>query len=157
MRQIEHLMTRANLILRVTPTNTHFHPHLTVFLLVAREYHTAVYSEYIRNSNSDVCEPILEILHKMIPESQRFKSRECAMIEGLLIVANHAQRINNSAQNAIKAYKANQKLIASKRTYAQVVVDIYTHHSDEVALQPLVDQIEMIAEHVDLPTFDQPD
>ncbi len=159
LRQIEHLMARANLVLRVTPTNTQLYPHLMVFLLVAREYHTAVYSEYIRNS--DAFEPMLEILYELIPdESQRFKSRECAVIEGLLIAANHDQPINTSAQKAIEAYEviwADKNFSDSRRIHAHTVVDIYMNYNDRVALHPLVDQIEMIAEHVDLPIPDQPD
>ncbi len=160
LRQIEHLMTRANLVLRVIPTNTHLYPHLMVFLLVARECHTAVYSEYIRNSDSDAFEPILKILHDMIPESQRFESRECAVIEGLLIAAKHARSINTPAPKVIEAYEAilaDENLSHSRRIHADTVVGIYNDYNGIVPLQSLVDQIEMIAEHVDLPIPDQPD
>ncbi len=161
LRQIEHLMTRANLVLRVTPTNTHFYPHLMVFLLIAREYHTAVYSEYIRNSDSDAFKPILEILHDMIPDkSQRFKSQECAVIEGLLIAAKHARGMNTSAPKVIEEYEAilaDENLSHSRRIHAHTVVDIYNDYNDRVPLQSLVDQIEMIAEHVDLRISDQSD
>ena len=160
LRQIEHLMTRANLVLRVTPTNTQLYPHLMVFLLVARERDTAVYSEYIRNNDSDAFEPMLEILHKLIPESQRFESRECAVIEGLLIAAKHARSINTPAPKVIEAYEAilaDENLSHSRRIHAHTVVDIYNDYNDRVPLQSLVDQIEMIAEHVDLPIPDQPD
>lgn len=148
LREVEQIFSKMNLVLHSTKENTHLYPSLLVFLLVVKESNRNLYNDYIREESSP--EEMIAYLYKLVPESIRNESFECALVEGYLIAAK-----NDPYSNNLKRGESLQKHIDflddencdhSQYSYSNRVVSIARRPAEvgrNVALKSLVSRIEM--------------
>lgn len=87
LREVEQLFSKINLVIHSTSVNTNLHPALLAFLIIVKEYHIDSYNRYMDKIVTP--EELIELLYSMVPESVRFDSFPCMLIEGYLIAAKN--------------------------------------------------------------------
>lgn len=150
LREVEQLFSKVNLVVLSTNTDTHIHPELLVFLLVAKEFHANIYQNYIQKTSTP--EQMIELLYSMFHDGERLESlmQECALIESFLIAAKNTY-IGNYEGDSIKTHENILADVESTKTvkkYSQRVISLTQHLSQEsgvgVNLSSLVKRIEML-------------
>jgi hypothetical protein len=141
LREVEQLFSKINLVIHSTKENTHLYPALLAFLIIVKEFHTELYLEYIREGTT--ADNLIEYLYGLVPESDRYESFECALIEGFLIAAKRGM---GTSLEKHKENLTNKECEESKRSYSEQVIRITqspTGLRGGVALDSLVSRIEM--------------
>jgi hypothetical protein len=149
LREVEQLFSKINLVFLSTDENIHIHPPLLVFLLFAKEFHADIYQNYIQETSTP--DGIIELLYKMIPESERFGpfKFECSLIESFLI-ASKSNRFENYSGNSLLTHKniaANADTTDLSKSYSENVIRIAESLIQDrysVNLSGLVKRIEML-------------
>ena len=170
LRDIEQLMSRTNLVFRSTPVNEVLSPSLAlliVFLIVARELCSAVYAECIRQDGTWAL--MVKVLHDIVPESARYGSHECRLIEAILLASalfdnqlDDSERRNVEAR--IQGYReVKDDIDATKpvKHHAERVIGLVEEHSRQreflrrSSMRTLIERIELVAEHIGISTQDE--
>jgi hypothetical protein len=149
LREIEQLLASINLVLRTAKDNEYVYPALLVFLVIAKNKRPAVYRHYVSPIENET--EIISYLYELMPEPLRFKSFECALIEGFLV----ASKINRYGKNEpSETYTTHQRNLANEmatpeaREYSIKVVNIANNPSSRgfgLDLGTLVERIDMIS------------
>lgn len=147
LREVEQLLASINLALRTAEVNEFVYPALLAFLVVAKNKRPELYRQYVSPSFSGT--GMIDYLYEIIPETNRFESFECALVEGFLIAAKIGRRDNGSEilarHNTISQDSAATE---EKRGYSAQVLRIATNPERNIhgiQLSDLVKKIEMLS------------
>ena len=147
LREIEQLFVKINLVIQSTPENTYLFPALVAFLIIAREFHEEIYKQYIIETTTP--EEIIKLLYAIIPNSIRFESFQCALIEAFLICAKkryHEDRLGDSLQkhHEIIASDVDEKI----KHYSETVIGIVNRPTNDwgvtISLDDIVSRIDLL-------------
>ncbi|MBT6230397.1 MAG: NTPase [Candidatus Scalindua sp.] len=145
LREVEHLLSRVNMVIKATEIDLYIYPNLLAFLIITREKNRAKYERYLNDLN----EPKEMIAHfySLFNKKQRILSHECALIEGFLINAKSG-RYESNIGDALKIHEEIMKSDATddEKKYSEKVIHVATSSLDGwgINLESLVDRIEML-------------
>lgn len=148
LREVEQLLAKINLVFLSTKESTYIYPVLLTFLIVLKEYYFEIYKEYI--SNHSVPDSIIEVLYNFFPKDVRYKSNDCALIEGFLIAAK-SEDISGEVNDKLKEKhssviidKDNQNI--EEKRYSSMVLEVVKKPTSDwgIDLEGLISRIEML-------------
>lgn len=149
LREIEQLLTSINLALRTAKEDQYVYPALLVFLVITKNKRPKVYRHYVSPSENE--KEIVGYLYELMPEHLRYKSFECALIEGFLVAAKIGWYERNDKSETYATHQRNladETVTPEALEYSTRVVNIINNPNNSnwgLDLKTLVERIEMIS------------
>ncbi len=149
LREIEQLLASINLALRTAKENEFVYPALLVFLIITKSKRIEVYRHYVSPLENET--KIIDYFYELMPEPLRYKSFECALIEGFLVAAKIDRYERNDKSETHATHQRNladETLTPEAREYSGKVVSIANDPNSRgfgLDLKDLVERIEMIS------------
>lgn len=149
LREIEQLLASINLALRTAKENEFIYPALLTFLVITKNKCPAVYRHYVSPLENET--KIIDYLYELMPEPLRYKSFECALIEGFLVAAKIDWYERNETSETYAKHQRNladETVSPEAREYSIRVVNIANNPNSRsfgLDLTTLVERIEMIS------------
>ena len=147
LREVEQLLAKINLVILSTPQNIYMYPALLTFLLIVKEYYSDIYNNYIIDNSTP--EEIIKCLYSLTKPEIRYKSFECALIEGFLIAAKMSINDGNLG-DSIEVHERiieNKESPANARIYSEKVIQVANNpveFGNEVILKNIIRRINLL-------------
>lgn len=121
LREIEQFLASINIAIRTAKENDYIFPALLVFLIISKHFKPDLYQRYISEDGDE--SELINYLYQIVPDKNRNENYECALVEGLLIVAKK----DRPPSDILLKHQRNMRetfVINKEKQYSEEVVHI---------------------------------